>query len=153
LTDLAVGVVDVFLVDPGEDFRVLLLRRAQGVRCTGAWEAVHGRIEPAEAAEDAAVREIAEETGLSVRRLYSITTNPFYVVKSRTVQVAVVFCAFVDSQARVVLSDEHDACEWMSLDAAVDRVAWPRSRQALRDIHHLLRTGDAGPVDDVLRVV
>jgi hypothetical protein len=65
----------------------------------------------------------------------------------------VVFCAFVDSQARVVLSDEHDACEWMSLDAAVDRVAWPRSRQALRDIHHLLRTGDAGPVDDVLRVV
>jgi hypothetical protein len=29
---------------------------------------------------------------------------------------------------------------------------WPREREALREILHLLKSGDAGTVEDVLRV-
>jgi hypothetical protein len=38
------------------------------------------------------------------------------------------------------------------VDEALDRYQWPREREALGEIVHLLRSGDAGPVEDVLRV-
>ncbi|MBL8960642.1 MAG: NUDIX domain-containing protein [Gemmatimonadetes bacterium] len=152
MTEITCGVVDVHVVDPAAGFKVLMLRRAAGVRCTGAWEGVHGSIEPGESPEDAAAREFAEETGLPLLRLYSIGTNPFYVPSRRTVQVAVVFAALTDSRLSPRLAEEHDAFEWMGLAEALERATWPRTHQALRDVHHLLRTGDAGPAEDVLRV-
>ena len=68
------------------------------------------------------------------------------------VQIAVAFVAFVDSASVVTTGAEHDAHEWLGLDEAVARVAWPRARANLRDAHALLGSGDAGPVEDVLRV-
>ncbi len=153
MTEIVAGVVDVHVVDPEHGFRVLMLRRAAGVRCTGAWESIHGSIEPGEAPEAAAERELHEETGLPISRLYSITVNPFYVPKRQAVQLAVVFCALVDSTLQPTMGEEHDAWEWLVLEEALQRAAWPRTRQTLRDIHHLLRTGDAGPLEDVLRVL
>lgn len=152
MTELKVGVVDVFVVQPGTPMRALVLRRAAGTRCTGAWEVVHGRVEPNERPEDAAVREVLEETGLAVDRLYNVMCHPFYLHRAATVQVSVVFAAFADPYRPVQLSAEHDACDWVPVEQALERLAWPRSRQALRDIEALFRTGDAGPVEDVLRI-
>lgn len=154
MTDFRIGVVDVFVLDHTGSLRVLLLRRAEGTRCTGAWEVVHGRIGDGapERPEEAALREVGEETGLAVRALYNVICQPFYLHRLSTVQLAVVFAAFVDSTVPVVLSEEHDAWEWVSVDEAVSRIAWPRSRQALRDVAVLLGSGHAGPVEDVLRV-
>lgn len=153
MTELKVGVIDLFVIDPRTDgWKVLVLRRANGTRCTGAWEAVHGRIEGDERPEEAAERELREETGLTLRRLYNVACHPFYLHRFGVVQVAVVFAAFADSEAPVVLGTEHDMAEWVSLDAALARLDWPRSRASLRDIQSLLAGGDAGPVEDVLRV-
>lgn len=153
MTEFRVGVVDVFVIDPRPgQWRVLILRRAAGTRCTGAWEIVHGRIEEGEAPEVAAERELGEETGLRLARLYSVTCHPFYLHRLGVVQVAVAFAAFVDGDAPVTLGPEHDAAEWVDVDTAMARLAWPRSRATLRDVQALLGSGDAGPVDDVLRV-
>jgi 8-oxo-dGTP pyrophosphatase MutT (NUDIX family) len=113
---------------------------------------VHGRIDTAEAPEDAAIREVREETGLEVERLYTVTCQPFYLPRRATVQVAVVFAAFVADAREPTLSQEHDRAEWLSVDEALARFTWPRSRHALHDIEDLLAGGDAGPADDVLRV-
>lgn len=153
MVEFKIGVVDVFVVDPRPDgWKVLTLRRAVGVRCTGAWEVVHGKIEEGERPEDAAEREVREETALAVSRLYSVTCHPFYVHKLGVVQLAVVFAAFADSSIAPALGEEHDRYEWVDLDEALRRLVWPRSRALLRDIYSLLSTGDAGPVEDVLRV-
>jgi 8-oxo-dGTP pyrophosphatase MutT (NUDIX family) len=153
MTELKVGVVDVFVLRGADrELEVLVMRRAAGVRCTGAWETVHGRIEAGESPEDAALREVAEETGLRVERLYNVICQAFYLHRQGTVQVAVAFGAFVGRVEDVRLSAEHDALEWLTPEAAVERLSWPRSRTALRDAVALLRSGDAGPVDDVLRV-
>jgi hypothetical protein len=69
------------------------------------------------------------------------------------VQLAIVFTAFVAGDSEVVLSEEHQGYEWLSLDDACRRFTWPRAARALRDAHHLFQRGDAGPVEDVLRVV
>ena len=154
MTELKVGVVDVYLIDPrANGWQVLLLRRGKGTRCTGAWEGVHGRIEDDESPESAAIREVKEETGLVIERLYNVTCQPFYLHRLETVQVAVVFAAFVASGQSPMLGDEHDAGEWLPYEQGIARVIWPRSRHALRDIRELLAGGDAGPVEDVMRVL
>ncbi|NUO37803.1 MAG: NUDIX domain-containing protein [Gemmatimonadaceae bacterium] len=148
-----VGTVDVFLISPRTDeWRILTLQRSNTTRCPTAWETVHGRIEAGEEPEEAAAREVREETGLEVKRLYNVTVQPFYLHRTHTVELAVVFAAFVDPAAPVVLGDEHARAEWLTAERALERFAWPRERDALRDILHLLRGGDAGPVEDVLRV-
>jgi len=153
MVELRIGVVDVFVVDPRPDgWKVLTLRRAEGTRCTGAWEVVHGRIEDGERPEDAAEREVREETALPISRLYNVTCHPFYLHMFGVVQLAVVFAAFADSTVAPTLGVEHDRGEWVDVDEALRRLVWPRSRASLREIQSLLAAGDAGPVEDVLRV-
>lgn len=153
VSQLEIGTIDVYVIRPlQEGWRVLVLQRALDTRCPTAWEAVHGHIEHGEEPEDAAVREVREETGLDVARLYNVTVQPFYLHRSHTVQLAVVFAAFVEEPGAVTLGAEHQRSEWLSVDQALERFQWPREREALREIAHLLRTGDAGPVEDVLRV-
>ena len=153
LTAIVAGVIDVYLIRPLPDgWKVFVAQRAADTRCPGAWETVHGRIETGERPEEAAAREVREETGLSIARLYNVTVQPFYLHTFRSIQLAVVFAAFIDEPAEVKLGTEHQNFEWLSPDEAAERFVWPREREALAHIRHLLRTGDAGPVEDVLRV-
>lgn len=153
VTAVIAGVVDVFVIRPiASGWRVLVLQRAEGTRCPGAWEAVHGRIEPGERPEHAAVREVKEESGLAVARLYNITVQPFYLHGFQTVQLAVVFAAFVGEPGEIALGPEHRGYEWLSVKDAMDRFVWPRERTSMLEIVALLGSGDAGPVEDVLRV-
>ena len=153
VSQLSIGTIDVYVIRPLRDgWRVLVLQRAPDTRCPTAWETVHGHIEEGEEPEDAAIRELREEAGLEASRLYNVTVQPFYLHRTHTVQLAVVFGAFVDEPAPITLGSEHQRAEWLTVDEALDRFQWPREREALREIAHLLRTGNAGPVEDVLRV-
>jgi 8-oxo-dGTP pyrophosphatase MutT (NUDIX family) len=140
------------VIDPApEGWRVLLLRRSKATRCPGTWETVHGTIEANEEPEQAALREVTEETGLRIARLYSITVQPFYLPSRHVVMLGVGFAAFVQ-ETQVLLDAEHDAAEWLTVDQALERFHWPRERDGLRDAVKLLASGDAGPAEDVLRV-
>jgi len=153
MTAVTPGVVDVYVIRPLPDgWKVLTVQRAVDTRCPGAWETIHGRLEGDERPEAGAVREVSEETGLTVARLYNVTVQPFYLHMFGTVQLAIVFAAFVDEPAQVTLGEEHQAFEWLSPHEASSRFIWPREREALSQILHLLAGGDAGPVEDVLRV-
>lgn len=156
-TRIDVGVVDVVVLSPAasgrrDRWRVLTMRRAAGVRCTGAWEVVHGSIEPGERPADAARREVQEETGLDVLRLYSITVNPFYLHQNDSVQMAIVFAAVVAETPKVILGSEHDALVWRTPSMAMKTLAWPREQEAVRYAVQLLRDGHAGNVEGVLLV-
>jgi len=156
--------VDVFpVIVTNDGWRVLLLRRAAGVRCPGSWEVVHGSIEDGERPADAAVRELREEAGLALVRLYNVTAHAFHLHQTDTVEVAVAFCAFVEGvrgddgesimDPDVRLDVEHDAHAWLPLDEAIERLFWPHEKRVLADAYALLAQGDAGPAEDVLRVL
>lgn len=150
---LVIGVVDVLVVSPhGRAWRVLALQRSPTTRCPGAWETVHGRIEKGERPEETALRELHEETGLVAERLYNVTTYSFYLHRPQTVQLAVVFCAFVRGTPRPVLGAEHSRAEWLSRAGAARRFVWPSERESLARAWALLKRGSAGPLDDVLLV-
>jgi len=147
-----VGTIDAYVVRQSSGgLEVLTLKRAAGMRCAGAWEVIHGRIESGERPEDAAMREVTEETGLQVERLYSIRCVAFYVQRQGIVNIAPVFAAFVAATADVRLGEEHEAAEWLPIADAPERLAWPSARDALRDIQQLVGSGHAGPLEDVLR--
>ncbi|HEY7876738.1 MAG TPA: NUDIX domain-containing protein, partial [Gemmatimonadaceae bacterium] len=150
MTEARVATVDVYpLRRHADGWQTLVLQRAAHTRCTDAWEAVHGHIEAGERPEDAALREMREETGLGVERLYNVTVQPFYLHTMAIVTLAVAFAGVVDD-GRVRLSPEHARAEWLSVEEAARRYAWPRSAIALREAVYLLREGDGGVVDDVL---
>ncbi len=153
MTTFRVAFVDVYplrLTEPG--LEVLLLRRAAAGRCPGSWEVVHGSIEPGETPRQAALRELQEETGLSPERLYNLSrVEAFYRHGADEVGFIPVFAALVATDVPR-LSPEHDAQEWLPLADAGGRVAWPRERRTLQDIQMLFGRGDAGPLEDVLRI-
>lgn len=164
-TRFDIGIVDVVVLAPApvgaagarrnrpsDRWRVLTLRRASGVRCTGAWELVHGSVEAGERPADAARREVLEETGCVVERLYSVTVNSFYLHQTDTVQLATVFAAVVAPSVDMALGPEHDASAWRTPGGAVKVLAWPREHEAVKYAVHLLRSGDAGAAEDVLLV-
>lgn len=154
MTHIVPGVVEVYVIRHNAgDWRVLVLQRASDAIRPGSWETVYGKIDAGERPEHAAVRELREETGLELNALYNVTVSSLFLHPSQTIQMAIVFAAFVESGSEVTLSDEHQRFEWLSVDEACNRFTWPRAVQALRDAHRLLAQGDAGPVEDVLRVI
>jgi 8-oxo-dGTP pyrophosphatase MutT (NUDIX family) len=143
------------VIRPGEEgWEALLLQRAAETRCPGAWETIHGRIEPDERPVDAALRELEEETGLVPERLYNLSrTESFYLHRTDEVALIPVFAAVVARQAAVRLSAEHQGFEWKGLGDAAQSYAWPRERRAIQDLALLLGQGNAGSLEDVLRII
>lgn len=136
-----VGVVDVVVFRPAaKGWLVLALQRGQATRCPGAWEMVHGQVEPGEKLEHAALRELAEETGLRPDRLLSITMHTFYLVPRGTVQLAAVFAAIVAPESVVKLGDEHTRHAWLTPSQARRRFTWPQEARVLDDARKLLAT-------------
>ena len=154
MTDTRVLFVDVYVLRAGAGgWEALVLRRGPHGRSPGAWETVHGHLLEGEAPVDAALRELAEETGLVPDRLYNLSrVETFYLHRRDVVALIPVFCALVGAGAAVRLSAEHVEAAWLDAEAARARFVWPREARALADALRLLGGGDAGAVEDVLRV-
>lgn len=137
----------------GATLEVLALRRGPKGRNPGSWETVHGTIEAGETPVDASRRELHEETGLVPEKFYNLSrTEAFYQHRSDELALIPVFAAFVAAAATVKLSAEHDRAEWLRAADAARRFAWPRERRAIEDILSIVGGGDAGLLEDVLRV-
>ena len=156
MTEMRVAFVDAYVLRVGArggGVEVLALRRAPGGRSPGSWETVHGHIEAGETPVEAALRELREETGLEPARLYNLSrVEAFYRHSSDEIALIPVFAGVVDTGAEARPSSEHDRVEWLAPAAAAARFAWPRERRALDDVLSILRSGDAGLLEDVLRV-
>ena len=151
---MAVRYVDVYPIRrSGAGWELLTLRRAPATRCTGAWEVVHGHLEPDERPVAAALRELREETGFEVERLYNLSrVETFYRHTTDEVALIPVFVAVIGGDGAPQLGKEHDAFTWRPLTEAARGLAWPRSARAVEDIVRIFKGVDAGPLEDVLRV-
>lgn len=154
MSTVRVSLVDVYVLrGVGAALECLLLRRAVGGRCPGSWETVHGHIEGDELPDRAALRELQEETGLIPLKLYNLSrVECFYQHRRDEVALVPVFAALVGAEAPVRVSEEHDRAEWVPWRDAEARFSWPRERRAIIDAVTLLQSGDAGALEDVLRV-
>lgn len=109
------------------DGTILMIRRSSAsTHDPGLWELPGGKMDLGERLTDALVREVAEETTLTVEvgqpfLTWHFAKEPFWVT-------GVTFVASC-SHGDVVLSDEHDEYGWFSIE---DALALPLS-QAMRE--------------------
>jgi dATP pyrophosphohydrolase len=118
----------------GKNASILLLRRAKGQQA-GLWCQVTGRIEREETAWQAAVREVAEETGLHVAKLYSADyCDIFYIPSTDTIEAIPIFVATVADNVEVRLNTENTEYRWVDVIQASEMVPFVGHRLALREI-------------------
>lgn len=96
------------------DGKVLLLQRPEHDFMGGIWELPSGKVEPGESLDQALIREVKEETGLSVSALRTYLGSFDYQSGSGKKSRQFNFAVDVDSSEPVKLQ-EHDAYTWTSL--------------------------------------
>lgn len=100
------------------DGKILLLRRATGA-AVGGWYLPGGAVDAGESVEQAAVRELAEEAGLTpTGPLVCVGVAHMHVYGHDSLQV---LYAAPCAKGDVVLSHEHDAFRWLEVRDYRDR--------------------------------
>ncbi|MGN2248066.1 NUDIX pyrophosphatase [Frateuria sp. GZRR35] len=119
----------------GDNARTLLLHRAKA-HLHGLWTYAAGHLEAGEKAWQAAVRELAEETGLRPTALYSADQcETYYDVREECIAVVPAFVAYVEADAIVRLDDEHDDHVWLPFPEAIASLPFGGQRTLYAHVH------------------
>ena len=142
---VAVRVVDLYPYRRTSDgLEFLLLRRAEGGVYAGQWRMVGGKIRRGEAAWQAALRELDEETGRRPVEAWTVpSVNAFYEWQADRLNLIPAFAAELEGDP--ALDREHDAFAWLPPEEAAARLAWPEQRRLLRLVARLLSGGAIPP--------
>lgn len=101
------------------------------------WSFPKGKVDPGEHVTTAAVREVAEETGLDVRLGLPLTTQRYIVHNGQDRPKVVSYWAGKvvggDDVATYQPNDEIDGVEWVSTDKAHDLLTYERDRETLAE--------------------
>ena len=104
----------------------------------GMWQCVTGKIEKEEAPNDAALRELKEETGLVPSSMWTVDqVNHFFEAEHNRMNLIPVFGVEVESSI-INLSPEHTKYKWCSIDEGVDLLLWNQQKQGLVNFHQML---------------
>lgn len=99
------------------------------------WDFPKGKIEHGETAEDAAKREVTEETGISdVEIMPDFLQKVQYIIykEGKPVHKDVLMYLAQAPSPKVDLSREHSGFEWLNYDDAIRRITLPEMKKALR---------------------
>jgi 8-oxo-dGTP pyrophosphatase MutT (NUDIX family) len=117
--------------DPTRERRLYLMLRYP----SRYWDFSKGRLEANEGNRDAAIRELHEETGLSVDLIPSFEYTVSYDFRDRDgVQVHKTVTFFVGkaTDTQIILSVEHEEFAWLGLGEALKLLTYHNARQALQ---------------------
>ncbi|HLC72560.1 MAG TPA: NUDIX hydrolase [Candidatus Nanoarchaeia archaeon] len=96
------------------------------------WFTITGNVEQGESNEEAVKREVKEETGLDIEEVYDLRWGSIYTWKGEECEETN-YLAFVKEE-KVVLNEEHDVYEWLSLKEFVTKIEWSLSKKELAGI-------------------
>lgn len=124
-TEKSCGAV-VFRKNNGKD-QILLIKHVNG----GHWAFPKGHVENNETEDETALREIREETGLSVtldtKYRKVVTYNP----KHNVIKDVVYFIAIADNSDTVAQEEEISRIKWVDIDDAINHVSYDNDKKVL----------------------
>jgi dATP pyrophosphohydrolase len=134
--------VCIFRWIAGEPQYLLLQRADDEELYPGIWQIVTGSMKQNESTDKAALRELEEETGLRVKRFWTVPfVDSYFDIRNDVVHIVPVFAAEVETMLNVRLSHEHQRFEWLSYAAGRARVVWPGQRYAIDTVHEYIAGG------------
>lgn len=111
----------------------------------GHWDLPKGHIEKGENLEEAARREIEEETGIKDIKFISDfkeTIKYFYKRDSKKFFKIVVFFLAQTKTKDVKISYEHQGFKWLPYEKAREQLTFRNAKDVLKKANDFLRTGD-----------
>lgn len=133
--------VCVFTQDQGGPLYLLLQRAETESLYPLMWQVITGTLQKGEHTVRGALREIREETGLSVEDFWVVPhVNSFYVARADAVVSSPFFAARVGRASEVRLSHEHRAYRWVRLEEALRLIPWPGQRNGMEMVHGFIAT-------------
>ena len=120
---------------PGPEFLVLLRTGDAGY-----WHLVAGGIEDREEPEEAAWRELEEETGLRPKALAAIPLGLGYRRPDGTWITLHSFAAAALAGWEPVLNEEHVDVRWCTEEEAIELLEYPEPREALEHVARALES-------------
>lgn len=111
------------------------------VKDDGRLDLPKGKIEKGESAEEAAVREIKEESGLGVKldKYFRRGVDYWYTLKNERVKKHVtMFLAEASREAKVRVSLEHRRYEWLGHEPAMERLSFREWKDLITDANEYL---------------
>jgi 8-oxo-dGTP pyrophosphatase MutT (NUDIX family) len=138
-TELSAGVIVFRNVDAHREY--LLLRSAHG-----HWEFPKGHLEADETWQQAAMRELAEESGITdALAIPGFARQIEYFFKEKKkglVEKTVAFLVAATKQSTTTISDEHTESAFLPFDDALRQLSHSGTRGLLRDAEAFLRASD-----------
>ncbi len=138
--------INVAIIKKDSDgWKFLMLRRADKETYPGFWGFLTGGREGDETVPQLAVREMAEETGLTPEKLWATEyVLQFYEPTVDKIWLLPVVVAMVASGSRVRLSPENSDFRWLDGSAAIELVIWQNLKEVLGNIDRELAGYPAG---------
>ncbi len=130
----------LFRVNNGE-LEFLLLQYPHG-----HWELPKGKIEKGESKQEAAMRELKEETGLDAELIpgYEEQLEYFFKHAGELNKKTVYFFVGRALSQEVTLSDEHIGYTWLPFDQALERLTFDNAKKLLTKAHTFLEHKKTG---------
>ena len=140
---VVVRVIDAYVFNrKSKEIRFLLLKRAKTKIYEHLWQGVAGKIEAGEAAWEAAIRELKEETGFEpVRMFVADHVSKFYEAHGDWVNMVPVFGIEVEDE-EVILSDEHCEFKWVDFNTAHQTLIWSGQKDGIAAVFNMLNSDD-----------
>lgn len=107
----------------------------------GHWDLPKGKVEPGETLEQAAMREVREETGLKVIPIKNFSQTISYYFRDQNQELidkdVTFFVGEVDDQA-VRISSEHQGYEWLEIGPALKKLTYNNARNLLSMVNQFV---------------
>jgi bis(5'-nucleosidyl)-tetraphosphatase len=127
----------IYRDDPVRSVRLFLVLHYPA----GHWDFPKGAVEKGETQEQAAKREIFEETGIRVDSFipgFKKEIEYYYRRQNNLAHKRVIFFLVKTEESRVRISFEHSGYDWLTFDQLLRRLTFENAKNVLRDANSFL---------------
>lgn len=108
----------------------------------GHWDLPKGKLEPGESYEQAAVREVFEETGLTVHPIPNFSQAIYYCFRDQNGLLVdkevIFFVGELEKDEAIVISREHQGYAWLEIGPSLQKLTYNNARNLLSMVNQFV---------------
>ena len=126
----------IYRKDESDAYKYLIILHA--VNRGGHWDFPKGKVEQGESEKETALREVLEETGLSISMKNDFREEVTYEPAPNVMKTVVFFLAHPDNMRITLAKEEIEDFEWLSYEEALQQLTFQNAKDLLQKAHKYL---------------